>query len=149
MLPYFLMKSKKIAENDVKDRKTKEQISQFYEKIEKMKKTLDLINFVTFLYTKKFPTLEMRAAQIQHVPIDENRLRWLDYEYLNREIIWKELSTFIFAALPFVQNLAMTSLFKKVFLFTTLLGPFAVDLNKETNTNKCVICSADPPTMPQ
>lgn len=56
------------------------------------------------------------------VPIDKAKLRWLDYEYLNRTIAWNAISEFISFAFPYVSQLKKISIFQKVFMFTTVLG---------------------------
>ena len=56
------------------------------------------------------------------MPIDKTKLRWLDYEYLNRTIAWNAISDFVGFAFPYMAQLKKISIFQKVFMFTTVLG---------------------------
>jgi hypothetical protein len=83
--------------------------------------------------------------------LDEKRLRWLDYEFINRIIVWENLSKFVVFILPFLDSTGITKLLKKVFLFTTLLGPLSMDLKSDDDKAKlaCASCAAYPPSLPQ
>ena len=81
--------------------------------------------------------------------IEPDKLRWLDYEYLNRTVVWEQISNFFVFVLPMFNSLRMVNLFKKMFLFTTLLGPLMMSLeSQEDKILSCRICGAETPTLP-
>lgn len=82
---------------------------------------------------------------------DETRLRWLDYEYLNRTVVWEELSKLLTFVLPILSSAGSINIFKKIFLFTTLLGPLSMDLKSDDDKAMlaCSRCSANPPNLPR
>lgn len=77
-------------------------------------------------------------------------MRFLDYEYLNRKVVWGELSQFSTFLLPFLSRSGALGLLKKVFLFTTLLGPMSINLSDDEKEldSKCKFCGDSPPTLP-
>lgn len=84
------------------------------------------------------------------MPVEKDKLRWLEYEYMNRDIVWNTVSNFITFLFPFVTQLKNFSLFQKVYMFTTILGPLAIDLNSENEKGyaACSVCSDYPPNCP-
>ena len=56
------------------------------------------------------------------VHIKKDVSRYLDFELLNRTIIWNILSDFFIYFLPYIKDLSITKTFKNLFLFTTFLG---------------------------
>ena len=77
-------------------------------------------------------------------------MRFLDYEYLNRKIVWNEISQFFTFLLPFINKSGALKIIKKVFLFTTLLGPMMNNFSEESESldHQCKVCGDSPPTLP-
>ena len=55
-------------------------------------------------------------------PINKNKLRWLDYEYINRTVAWDAIAGFSTYIFTYVSQLKNVGIFKKVFMLTTILG---------------------------
>jgi len=71
--------------------------------LDKIYKLLSLINFVLFIRTFKYHTLVERILKIEYDHIRQGVRRTLDFEYMNRTIIWNVLSDFMAFALPYMQ----------------------------------------------
>lgn len=77
-------------------------------------------------------------------------MRFLTYDYLNRKVVWGELSAFTSFILPIISRSGLFSVIKKVAMFTTYMGPISVNLEKETrDAIRCGACGQEPPTIPR
>jgi len=113
--------------------------------LDKIYKLLSLINFVLFIRTFKYHTLVERILKIEYDHIRQGVRRTLDFEYMNRTIIWNVLSDFMAFALPYMQY-GFGEMLKKMFFFTTFIGSISIDM--EGTEMKCGICRDEKMTLP-
>lgn len=69
--------------------------------------------------------------------------RVLDFELLNRTIIWSILSDFFVFFLPIFKEISMSKTFKNMFFITSFLGSINASSNFNNEEQKCAICSED------
>jgi len=113
--------------------------------LEKVYKTLDLINFLSFLITYKYRNLIERILKIRYSYIKEGVSRALDFEFMTRTIIWNILADFMSFCLPYLRY-GLGEITKKIFFFTTFMGSISMDL--EDSDKKCGICMDEHVSMP-
>ena len=80
---------------------------------------MNFINFLAFLFNGEYRTVSERFCGISFNYINVKYVRYLDFELLNRTIIWNILSNFLIFIIPLASNL---SFIKDIFVNTTFLG---------------------------
>lgn len=76
-------------------------------------KMLSLVNFLSFLLHGHYPSLKERVGSLKMVPSRPQTLRQLNYDYMNREILWYGFSEFIFFVLPHLNLFALKNWIKR------------------------------------
>jgi len=139
---YFIEHIKRFAQ-----KKKIPSLLRFINMIERIWSVLDLLNFLAFINGSLYVNIPLRILEFRYQILDQNRLRWIDYDYLNRTVIWREISEFFIHVLPILGSLA--PLLKKLFFFTTLLGPLSVNLDSDDTKYACKDCGTNPPNIPR
>lgn len=119
---------------------------QFWKKIfdftTKFYNFLDLANFLGFLWNGKYPELFFRIAQISFNKVELQKLRFYDFTYVNRTVLWTEISSFLLFVLPMVKNLGeglLGNALKTAYQSTTIVGTMqgGVEGNLDQSCRKC------------
>ena len=100
--------------------------------------TLSLFNFTLFLLRGNYPTLCDRLAGLLIAPSIHQTLRSINYDYMNREILWHGFSEFIFFILPHFNLFAIRN-----WLWRLTVSPSS----PPADHSECAFCGK-PPTMP-
>eukprot|EP01017_Pseudomicrothorax_dubius_P016384 TRINITY_DN1859_c0_g1_i2.p1 TRINITY_DN1859_c0_g1~~TRINITY_DN1859_c0_g1_i2.p1 ORF type:complete len:306 (-),score=32.90 TRINITY_DN1859_c0_g1_i2:4-822(-) len=111
-------------------------------------RVVDLFNFIRFLATGSFPRVSHRIMNVDYEYIDAKRRRYLDFELLNRTVVWNVFSDFMITVVPILQKSRLFAAFKRLFHFTTFLGSLSGG-EDESMTTICGICRGTDLTMPQ
>ena len=75
------------------------------------------VNLVAFLYHGRYPSLAERLCGLSHEYVDPACARAVSYQYLNQQLVWRELSELLAAPLPLVDRR------KAVLLYRVVLAP--------------------------
>ncbi|KAJ8099119.1 Pex12 amino terminal region-domain-containing protein [Lipomyces tetrasporus] len=75
---------------------------------------LDLANFVTFLFNGKYPTLLYRLCRLRMVSSSRALSREVSFEFLNRQLVWKEFTNFLLFVLPIIHIPRLKRTFNKM-----------------------------------
>jgi peroxin-2 len=78
--------------------------SRTMNRLELAHSSLSLANFLLFLFDGKYPSLWQRASAARLVYDSPEAERVVSYEYLNRQIVWQELSDLALFVLPIVSS---------------------------------------------
>ncbi|KAL4481807.1 hypothetical protein ABPG74_007896 [Tetrahymena malaccensis] len=116
---------------------------------EKIYKVLNLANFVSFLINGKYRSIEERICGIQMSYINPQVVRYLDFELINRTIVWGIISDFVKFALPLANNMRLFKMVSNLFMFTTFLGSISNDASQDIADIKCGVCEDSQITMPR
>ena len=148
LVPYLFKKLKRYFGSQVQGVNKKYLILKY---IEGVYKFCEAINTIQIIRGALYPNLLHRILEIRYQVIDPKQRRWLEYEFMNRTIVWQEISNFLVFLLPYMNSLPITKMAKKLWLFTTLLGPLSMDLKSDDDKHKmaCAHCSANPPVVPK
>ncbi len=107
IFPYLLIKKKD---------------SFFFQKVEKIYKFLNLLVFLNFLRKGRAISLVDYTSRVEYSKINPNHKRFIDNEFLNKNIIWKYIFSFAITLLPFLTNTIFPSLIKKLYIYSSYLG---------------------------
>ena len=100
-------------------------------------KALSLVNFITFLLYGRYPSLKERAGGLVMLPSRPQTLRQLNYDYMNREILWHGFSEFIFFVLPHLNLFALKNWIKRN------IGNRMGSKESEADFSKCSFCEKE------
>jgi len=125
--------------------KTMKTLKRLFTWLEKIYKLFDFINFLLFIKSLRYHTPIERLLQIVYKSIKQGVKRYLDFEYMNRTIIWNILSDFMGFAIPYVQY-GLGEVLRKIFFFTTFIGSISMDIQEPENS--CGICKDEKVTLP-
>ena len=104
-------------------------------------KTLSVLNFLIFIVYGKYPSLKERVSGLAMVPTRPQTLRQLNYDYMNREILWYGFSEFIFFVLPQLNVFALKNWARRV------LGRWGGSKEGDVDLSRCSFCEKSV-TMP-
>lgn len=108
-------------------------------------KVASLVNFLLFLQRGTFPTLTERLLGVQPVFSRPQGPRDINFQFLNRELLWHGFAEFLIFLLPLVN------LWKLKASVTALLSPLSdlrgTEGSEETYCTECAVCG-EWPTMP-
>jgi len=140
VLPYALSKLAK-SKNSSVQQKTR--------RVQTVLKIVNMLFFLKFLYSKGSINLMHYLFGINYTIINPKQRRFLDNEYLNKTIIWGHFSTFLLTILPFLKRTIFPAVIKKLYLYSSYIGPFLGSSNlNEDEFKRCVICQGEKPTNP-
>lgn len=121
--------------------------------IDKVYHFLDLVNFIMFLIDGRYYTIYYRICKISFTKLQEESIRFYDFNYLNRTIVWSHISSFVFYVLPMFGSLTNSSIgqaLKTIYQSTTVVGSLVGGVaENEGFTYNCKICKVDLPVMPR
>ena len=126
LLPYLFKKLKRRALKRAKEGSRGQYILLGY--LEKLYKFGEALNTIKVVRGSVYANLLHRVLRIRYQVVDMKSRRYVDYHFMNRVIVWQELSNFMAFLVPFSSSDPVAELFKKVWLFTTKLGPLLMDL---------------------
>ncbi|KAG8865189.1 peroxisome assembly protein (Peroxin-2) [Tulasnella sp. 330] len=72
-------------------------------RLETLHSTSALVGFVTFLWDGKYRTLADRFSGLKLVPARRNVTRNVNYEFMNRQIVWHAFTEFLLFILPIIN----------------------------------------------
>ncbi|KAK9373732.1 Pex12 amino terminal region-domain-containing protein [Lipomyces chichibuensis] len=73
------------------------------QKLDSLYSILDLLNFVTFLFDGKYPTVFYRLCRLRMVSSSRSLSREVNFEFLNRQLVWSEFTNFLLFVLPLIH----------------------------------------------
>lgn len=112
-------------------------------------KIVDLLFFLKFLYKNGSINLIHFLFNINYSIINPKQRRFLDNEYLNKTIIWGHFATFLLTVLPILKTTIFPALMKKLYLYSSYIGPFLGSSNlNEDEFKRCIVCQSEKPTNP-
>lgn len=100
----------------------------------------NLLNFCLFLLKGEFPTLKERFFFLYMRPKGRQMLRKLNYEYMNREIIWYGFGEFLFFVLPHLNLFAVKNWLNRL----VPPGSDRHHVPPSANERTCAVCKALP-----
>ena len=62
--------------------------------------TLKLANFAMFINQGRYPTIPHRLLEVTLEPVDKDAIRTVDFEYMNRQLLWQGLIVRILFIIP-------------------------------------------------
>ncbi|KAI7792386.1 peroxisome biogenesis factor 2 [Triplophysa rosa] len=106
-------------------------------------KAASLVNFLLFLQTGTFPTLTERLLRVQPVFIRPQGPRDVNFQFLNRELLWHGFAEFLIFLLPLINVWKL-----KVYV-STMFSPLN-ELRRRSEVTYCTECAIcrEWPTMP-
>ena len=104
------------------------------QRIENAHATASFINFCIFLKNGRYPTLIERAVSARLVYQRPSMARVVDFEYLNQQLAWRELSELVLFTLPYLYSSRVRSLFGVLSMATSRTRS-SVDAVGHTATN--------------
>ncbi|MBW0485263.1 hypothetical protein O181_024978 [Austropuccinia psidii MF-1] len=73
------------------------------EKIEQIYSTLNLLNFLAFLFNGKYRSLLERILGIRLIYANQSAFRNVDFEFLNQQLVWDTVIEFLLSVLPLIN----------------------------------------------
>ncbi|TRY92209.1 hypothetical protein DNTS_022623 [Danionella cerebrum] len=110
-----------------------------------LSKVASLVNFLVFLQRGTFPTLLERLLGVRPVFIRPQGPRDINFQYLNRELLWHGFAEFLIFLLPLINTWKLKGSLTS--LFTSRNNQRGTESSEETCLNECAICG-EWPTMP-
>ncbi|XP_051970824.1 peroxisome biogenesis factor 2-like [Xyrauchen texanus] len=108
-------------------------------------KVASLVNFLLFLQKGTFPTLTERLLGVQPVFSRHQGPRDINFQFLNRELLWHGFAEFLIFLLPLINVWKLKARVSS--LFSPLNELKGGDCSEETYCTVCAICG-EWPTMP-
>lgn len=108
----------------------------------------NMINFCFFLLQGRYPSLKERLLRIKIVSKRRQSLRELNYDYMNREIIWYGFSEFMFFVLPHMNLPALRNWFRTMLNKIVPSQRNTLSSWSEASSSNCALCDC-PPVLPQ
>ena len=84
-------------------------------KLEKIYKALNILNFVFFFYETKYVSLINRILGMRLVYNRKNTSKALNFEYMNRQLVWHGFTEFLLVAVPLINFERIKTFFTKNF----------------------------------
>ncbi|KAK9452740.1 Pex12 amino terminal region-domain-containing protein [Dipodascopsis uninucleata] len=81
----------------------KERLYGFALKLETVYSSLDFLNFISFLYNGKYPSLFNRLFRLRLISSSRSLSREVSFEFLNRKLVWDEFTNFLLYVLPLIR----------------------------------------------
>ena len=103
-------------------------------------KVASFINFLLFLTYGGHVNLLERLLQLKHVYVSKPSPRYIDYEYMRKELIWESVLQTTFSLLPFVNVRKILNVGQRVLRYVQGSKPIGKEFN-------CAIC-LEKPTNP-
>lgn len=154
ILPYLVRRKETIRTNLLKVLGTHEVSSLDADYPILLTKAMGVVNFFMFLFGGKYLSLAERISRI--VPVISDRdcstslaINRVQMDLLNREVVWKELASFITTVIPYIQTERMR------YKLLHMLGNFGLgakrgtsgdykDLGYQIDVHRCGICENQP-----
>lgn len=112
---------------------------------------MSFVNFCVFLRNGRYPTLVERLLGARLVYGQPTMARVVDFEYLNQQLAWRELSELVLFTLPYVYNTRVRSLVGSIgarrdaFMADTQQGR---RVRVSVQAHRCVACGCAEPVHP-
>lgn len=112
------------------------------------------VNFCVFLRHGRYPTLVERALSARLVYQRPSMARVVDFEYLNQQLAWRELSELVLFTLPYLYSTRVRAVFGALASSASLSARDDTDratLSERrfaVRAYRCVACSRDEPVHP-
>ncbi|TFK29371.1 peroxisomal biogenesis factor 2 [Coprinopsis marcescibilis] len=91
--------------------------------LESIHASLSLVNFTLFLWNGRFRTLADRLLRMGLVPSRRQVTRDVNYEFMNRQMVWHSFTEFLLFLLPLIDARTVR---KRFYRLTSWLSPAAV-----------------------
>lgn len=115
-------------------------------KMQSLFKIINLLFFLNFLRKNTAINFTHWLFGIIYKPLNPNNRRFLDNEYLNRTIVWNYFIQGFLTILPMLQRTMFPSLIKKLYLYSSYIGPFMASSNFDDDEFlKCAVCNDNKP----
>ncbi|KAK9486042.1 Pex12 amino terminal region-domain-containing protein [Lipomyces starkeyi] len=101
---------------------------------------LDLLNFVTFLFDGKYPTVFYRLCRLRMFSSSRSLSREVNFEFLNRQLVWSEFTNFLLFVLPLIHLPRLKKKLNKVITSTSSTTDTPVGQLSFLPERTCAIC---------
>ncbi|XP_073687072.1 peroxisome biogenesis factor 2 [Garra rufa] len=108
-------------------------------------KVASLVNFLLFLQRGTYPTLTERLLGVQPVFSKPQGPRDINFQFLNRELLWHGFAEFLIFLLPLINMWKLKA--SVTALFSPLKELRGTEGSEETQCTECAVCG-EWPTMP-
>jgi len=112
---------------------------------------MSFVNFCVFLRNGRYPTLVERLLGARLVYGQPTMARVVDFEYLNQQLAWRELSELVLFTLPYVYNTRVRSLVGSIGARRDALLDDRRSGNRarvSVQAHRCVACGCPEPVHP-
>lgn len=87
----------------INSHKFKTRLLEVIRKSESFYSFFNLLNFISFLYSGKYPTLIFRLCRLRLISSSRSMSREVSFEFLNRQLVWDEFTNFLIFILPLLH----------------------------------------------
>jgi peroxin-2 len=119
----------------------KKKASDWMLKLEKIYKALNILNFVFFFYETKYISLVNRVLGMRLVYNRKNISKALNFEYMNRQLVWHGFTEFLLVAIPLVNFERIKSFFTKTFRQKKIENKTGNQNQSNVQEDICLFCS--------
>ena len=123
------------------------------EKIEKMFRVVTFGNLIAFTYDGKYRTIIDRLLGLRLVHLQRYSPRNIPFDFMNQQLVFDELTTFVQFVVPITRVLAKLPLCRWLFggnksADNKIRGAHTGDGKTEGAAWRCVVCGCPDPVMP-
>jgi len=93
----------------------KKKVWQYCNRIELLLKSLNLLNFMVFLFNGKYRNMVDRLLQMRLTYARPLMVRHVSFDYMNRELVWNGFAEIILFLFPLINFEAIKSMLVRVF----------------------------------
>ncbi|XP_013777289.1 peroxisome biogenesis factor 2-like [Limulus polyphemus] len=103
----------------------------------------NMLNFLIFLQQGKYCLLSERVLHIRNMSSTVQPLRQVQYEYMNRELLWHGFAEFLTFVLPLINVHRMKNILWR-FIFSRKETPTSVETRTYADAATCAVCKKWP-----
>jgi peroxin-2 len=158
VVPYFLTRVRRMAARqgwaDMPEGTARARVWQAMRGAERLYRVAVALNFVIFMVDGRYMTLLARLLSLRLVYASVGRARYLNFEYMNQQLVWNGLTELLMFLAPLVKPRQIAAAAKR-WLRRDASESAADDaasssslLSASSPLDACVICSARPMNTP-
>ena len=106
--------------------------------VEKVTKLLDFVNMLAFLWNGRYVMLVERLLRMRLVPGMRSLPRQVNFEFMNRQLVWQSFAEFLLFLLPIVNMNSIKKLFRRLWTRE----------QRQVTEGTCPICLKSPVNTP-
>ncbi|KAK9237621.1 Pex12 amino terminal region-domain-containing protein [Lipomyces kononenkoae] len=135
-----LMEYMAASTSDENPTKWKRRLYTLCQRLDSLYSILDLLNFLTFLFDGKYPTLLYRLFRMRLLSSSRSLSREVNFEFLNRQLVWSEFTNFLLFVLPIIHIPRLKKKFNKLISSATSTQNKSVSQLSSLPERICAIC---------